>query len=680
LLPFDIETRQKEEEEQTIDEEEKLVEPPDKVTVHDEEEFDGDDMGLGFDDADMGFDQPDAFPSSVSSLAPLPPNVTEPKKPYEELKEDAASETLEKEAMADEERLKPVDLESFGFSTVQDPTGGVMFATRKPFAPSAKSLRRAQARFGDDPFASPAAFGSPAAFVRPSRSAATLPPQPTTSTPRLSGTASRSLLPSSSSTFEEPPILAPKPERPPAAAPSLFLGFQNGFGRSIAAPSEEALMKARQRFDKSSSPDHQALTKSHSRPTSTAASRVPSRASSRASKGDVDLFGSGIENQEPKSYSLQPLALPVDSHSQSQKTHFDSPTISRTRSFLKAEELDSNTEFNGRRSPLAPVENIAPLVSEEDPRSDHESSTTTLNSSSPHKRETSPISQQPQPESRPPLSPNPKNNSASAIFAIPSPPRPASVAPRKTVISDQSLPTRSTPALDRRTPAFRSPMLNSTRNASQASSSTPRLPSSLSARSSVFPIASTSAALTSTPLFNRRLNIGMTPRNKPFHLANTLPSASAGKTRKATFVTPFKGGKRPEGLTPTGLKEQNDLAKAVAARDILKVTPAASEKKQTRVSQLGGGKGKENKAKIFDLSCECSRILSCEIMKLKFLLSRATAEQPRFSLFDYGMRPQTHLFEELETRGLWVVSLLLPQCCRLTHFLFAFSAPRKSCR
>ncbi|GAA5960527.1 hypothetical protein JCM3765_003665 [Sporobolomyces pararoseus] len=637
LLPYDVGVNREEEEtEGTGGERGRLIEPPDKTISNDEEEFEGDDMWLGFDDADMGFDQPDAFPSSVGSLAVAASRLTHPESKTQAQGESNVIETDSKEHEEEEEESKPADLEAFGFSSVLPTGGGFVFASRKALAPSAAALRRAQARFGDDPFASPAAFAPPA---RPSTAVPPLPPLET-STPQIShqspSASAHNFLHPSSSSSSVSQILAPKPQRPrPAAPPSFSLGFSNGFGRSITGPSEEALLKARQIFEKSSSPESAPMpeSKTKSRPPSNLPSRAPSRASSRSSKHDSDLFKSGIENQEPKSYSLQPLAPPVGDISQSHKDTFDSPTISRTRSFL-AEEITSSTAVNGRRSPLAPMANGASLVSEDDVRSDHESSTTTLASSSPHKRETSPLPIQPQPESRPPLSPTSIGTTPSTAFPglpFPSPSRPLQPRPVEPVKPVQPLASTSTPALVRRTAAFRPPMLNSARKGSPAPSSTPRHRTSLSLQASTIPIASTSTSLSSTPLFNRRLNIGMTPRNKPFHLANTLPSSSAGRKGKSTFVTPFKGGKRPDGLTPMGLKEQVELAKSKAIGSGSGSATAITSVSMTRstMSQLGGASRKEKKAKVFDL----------------------TSGQTRFDLSNYGMRPQTHFVEELQSTG-----------------------------
>lgn len=564
----------------------------------DEEEFEGDDMWLAFDDGDMGFDQPDAFPSSITSL--------HAKKQEGEDKSDGDVRDFGKRdggETEEEVRSNPVvDLASFGFSTVQSANseGGFFFATRKPFVPSAKAIRHAQARFGADPFQLPVETRSQGSGAG------------TSSTPRAPAVQrqTRNNGHEASNTPTAPLIVAPKPRLPPAnpTMPSVFGGFQNGAGRSIAAPSEEALRKAQQRYVDAATTDDV----KDSRLRSHAPSRVPSRSGPSAN----DLFGPRVyENDSQATYALQPLHVPsvdaVAGPSREAGNAFDSPTIARTRSFTH-----DGPELGGLRSPLAMVDNVLPLAADaDDARSDNGSSTATLTSSSPHKRANSPIGPS-APGSRPVGFPeDPVTHGPSP------PPRPPALPPNEDIVgpSDsmralKTTGTRSTPALSNRTSAFRSPMINSARTAanqaSSLSASTPLRPSILSTGTSSH-VGAIGGSVT-TPLFNRRLNIGMTPRNKPFHLANTLPSsaASSASTRKTTFKTPFKGGKRPEGLTPMGLKEKTDLAKLAASASMAKTGEARSTPYSSRRARLSeqARMGEEDKrAKVFDLQRESLR-------------------------------------------------------------------------
>ncbi|GAA6009516.1 hypothetical protein JCM11491_003587 [Sporobolomyces phaffii] len=591
------------------------VEPPDKVTVEqDDEEFEGDDMWLGFDDADMGFDQPDAFPSSISSLAPatLKPEVSK-KTDGLIVAKNSATDAHKDEADDEihETYSKPADLAAFGFSSVISGAGGFVFATRKAILPTADALARAQDVFGDDDIERPRRPRPPGIRVRMT-SRKDLASD-------LSTPAGASLQPSTSSFIDSPPLLAPAPLHPPSAKEPLFVGFQNGAGRSIALPDQGALDRARGAYEQTTSPPRRSSAPK-SRPTSNA----PSRAPSRAGRTDSDLFGAGTQNGAAAPFCLQPLPLADDVLPPSPKVlvgGFDSPTISRTRSFIQTGGLDVNDTLGGRRSPLAPVENVVPQA--DDARSDNDSVTDTVTSSSPRKRGSSPL---PVAQARPPPTFNSLDCALSAVVPepLPSPAAPPKSADASSARPPDSATSGSTPIAAHRAPAFRPPMLGSARNASQARSSTPIRTSLNPHTIHPLPIVSTSAS--ATPLFNRRLNIGMTPRNKPFHLANTQPSSSGRNKGKSSFVTPFKNGKRPEGLTPTGLKDKTGATPTSGGN---KVSTVASVKTRTRVSQLGGGIAKDHRAKIFDLE----------------------VDSPRFNLFEYGMRPQTHLFEELETQG-----------------------------
>lgn len=93
----------------------------------------------------------------------------------------------------------------------------------------------------------------------------------------------------------------------------------------------------------------------------------------------------------------------------------------------------------------------------------------------------------------------------------------------------------------------------------------------------------------------------MTPRAKPFHLANTRlgTPASTNRTGVKAFVTPFKGGKRPEGLTPMGLKDKMQAVTAGSAP--ANAHPRASFSKKSVIGTSRGDIVRRDKAKVFDL-------------------------------------------------------------------------------
>jgi hypothetical protein len=109
----------------------------------------------------------------------------------------------------------------------------------------------------------------------------------------------------------------------------------------------------------------------------------------------------------------------------------------------------------------------------------------------------------------------------------------------------------------------------------------------------------------------------MTPRSKPFHLANTrgntpgLASSQASRappggvgprTGVKAFKTPFKGGKAPEGLTPVGLKGKMEAVKSVQREKPAREGVVGSARKA-----VGGLKddpatvAKREKAKVFEM-------------------------------------------------------------------------------
>ncbi|GAA5914284.1 hypothetical protein JCM5296_007234 [Sporobolomyces johnsonii] len=641
--------------------------------VDDAEEFEGDDFWLGFDDSDMGFDHLDAFPSSMASLAgPLPASVTA------NTDKGKAVEALEEEEEDPYENEPAPALESFGFANLNS-NGSFVFATRKPFAASEAALQRARAIFDaeaeDDPpetaIADSGSVGSSTPLPRP------VPLRPSFAPPAFIPVSRPSLLPSASAApiprmrstprFDPPlanrnpasrpiafapppsafvasshvaaqasflqqgspsPLHAPQPIH--VTAPPPFIGFQNAAGRTLDMPTEEALRRARQRFERSPSPIESpasGLFKS--------ASNRPSRPP--ASNGTKDVFESASHPPSrvagTSSFALPPIAtaadargdLPMVDGSRLPGGLFDSPTVVRT---LPRGEGDGASA--GKRTPLLPVENVNGSAEEDGRLSDKASPTTLL--SSPPERSSSP----------PPPSPVPRSTAAASLvaqpqtvqstgitshpiaaFASPRPPSPHLPRPSPAAPSRPASAALPTP----RTHAFRSPLITTAsalRNPSRPPASTPlRI---TAAPGPAFPVSSTPVPLP------RRLNLGMTPRNKPFHLANTQVQATTnGKGKAKGFVTPFKGGKRPEGLTPMGLKGKPGTPAGGGGTKGL--TPAGASTYKPKAAAKGSEKVvvAKNRPKLFDLD--------------------TAAAGRRFDLLNFGLRPQTHYYEYLQSLG-----------------------------
>ncbi|GAA5824317.1 hypothetical protein JCM10212_005834 [Sporobolomyces blumeae] len=557
-----------------------------------EDEYEGDDMWLGFDDGEMGFDEHDTF---LSSLVPPASNDLDSV-------EQTSATSGARDADDDEpSSLKPPALESFGFANLSGP-GGFVFATRKSFAPSAAALKRAQALFDRDDDA----------MIEHAPSQPEPPAQSVLPAPSLTESKTRSTTTQALPT----PLLAPQPVRPAPNVPPVLFGFQNAAGRSLAPPSEDALQRARRKLDRSSSPERS--TEARSRPPFNA----PTRASSR--NGKVDALNQGPARASSRNFVVPPADAMRTSAafdpSGPECDLLESPTMPRTLSFVQAEGFE--TPVVGRRTPLLSVDNIptSPVIDD-------------AKVVVPVPRSSSPV---PTAALGPPSSPKANEAApATSAFAIPSipPPRPVSHPP----IASTSAAPKPAQSTSRETPVrrqlpFRSPLITSARHAIQPGSSTPLRPSGLSMSSTAYQV-NPAAISTATPLLNRRLNIGMTPRNKPFHLANTQSSASStggkagvAKGRAKGFVTPFKGGKRPDGLTPMGLKEKTDAAVAAATPKAKVSKPTGTRPTAKRGEQLAGV---PHRARVFDLAFD----------------------GPRQTLLEFGMRPQTHFYEHLETLG-----------------------------
>ncbi|GAA5945370.1 uncharacterized protein JCM15063_002324, partial [Sporobolomyces koalae] len=460
--------------------------------------------------------------------------------------------------------------------------GGFVFATRKSFAPSLAALKRAQALFEED---GDQGIEEDSAFARVSESAAL---------PKLPRSARLSPPPARADSSQTDSIQYPRSD----VAPSTFGGFQDARGRSLAMPSEEAIRKARQHFDKSSSPDLSVT----SPPRVTL--KQQSRASSPEGKDHTSFFSQVA--QDPQTFSLRPL-IPTSQEDRADVS--DSPTVSRTRSFVLSHTDTSEISIRHAARSTSPAQQEQPAVlpvESDDVGSEVGSLTETLVSSSPRQRDASPGID---PSSRP-------EHTATTII------QPSANPMLKHLIGGTLLPPRAAP--------FRSPMLNSARTTARTSISTPLRPSTLTTSSTAsYAGVATSAA---TPLFNRRLNLGMTPRNKPFHLANTQSSASGAKGKGKAFITPFKGGKRPDGLTPMGLKSQlGSIVTSSTRKPTLTTVPRAAH------------------------------------------AAAARHAEPRLSLVDFDMRPQIHLYEELESIGFSPELLAMNSSNSLT---FTFSCGR----
>ncbi|GAA6011243.1 hypothetical protein JCM10207_008275 [Rhodosporidiobolus poonsookiae] len=625
------------------------AEPPDNVGADgDDLEFEGDDMWLGFDDAEVGFDQPTALPSSMLSAAGAA---------RDKGKERAAPEDGAGEPNNEEPRLVDFGFSGFGGAAVG--TGGFVFATRKPLVLSEQAMQRARALLeaDDEP---DAASSAPSAIQRPPSRSSNRPlgpppnprpssrPAQTTSAPpfpAFQSAAGRSMpLPSADALARaqerlqgsSSPLRPADPAPTSAPPPPAFVGFQNAAGRSLQMPSEEAMQRARAQLDRSSSPPPaRPLSRSMRLP-----SRVPSRTDGR------DVFAESPAPAARAAAGMSAFALPPPaarlSHSRDRGAPLDvpvgvpevpdSPTVGRVRlggAVSGSEETSDGPGSAGRRTPLLPKDTNGGTA----PDDEQEKASSDTLQSSPHRPPTPP---NPPTHVLPPIEPaSPAAFPAptSASTAPPAAPLLAPIPQRPSLLASTS---RSTPSLPpSRTSSFRSPLVSHSATPSRGPSSafTPLRPSTLSA-TPTFP-SSTPNPLLPT---QRRLNLGMTPRSKPFHLANTRPGSSTPraasqappggvgpKTGVKAFKTPFRGGRPPEGLTPAGLKDRLEQITSVRKE---KVAVSSARKAGGAVVVSKEDEAKRLKARVFELDADGS---------------------PRFNLLNFGMRPQTHYYEHLET-------------------------------
>lgn len=302
------------------------------------------------------------------------------------------------------------------------------------------------------------------------------------------------------------PLPRPQPRPPPipsttsASAPTGFGGFSTGSGVPMALPSEAALAKARGHI--LSSP-----------PAQTSGGDAEGQSAGR----DVFL-GSSPAPSGREGFKL-PDAGRLGQEAQQAKDGLESPTAARISS-------GNAGSSDGRRTPLLPVNELvtagAASSSARQQQQAQPSSPAALAAAS---RSSSRASART-------IAPSPRSHASTS--PAPNPPRPAAAIPTPAATRRAPpLATHSTPG-----PAFRSPMLNATSRTPGPSSFRPPLLASTST------LLSTSTPVKPAPAL-RRLNLGMTPRARP------LPGSPGNKQKK--FETPFKGGKRPEGLTPAGV-------------------------------------------------------------------------------------------------------------------------------
>ncbi|GAA6037981.1 hypothetical protein JCM8097_009523 [Rhodosporidiobolus ruineniae] len=624
-------------------------EPPDVDT---EPEYEGDDLWLGFDDADVGFDQPTALPSSLLSAVPATRHPEGGPGPSSGAQRELERPPKEKE----EPRLLDFGFSGFGGAAAQP--GGFVFATRKPLVLSEQALQRARAfleRDDDDlppkdressmppppprtsnPFARPSSR-PPSHLSSPASRAGLVPPHLAPTAVAFQTAAGSAVpLPSADAFARAQKSLAgsSSPTQlsivPLARPPPAFAGFASAGGRKLDMPSEEAIRRAQARLEASSSPPAAA-------PPTRAASRPPSRPASRSNGKDV-FHGSPAPRAGPASFALPPplgraAGLEALGSPRVGLAAPDSPTSRRSRGGSEPVAGGEGGESNGRRTPLAAVSvNVDGTLAAEtnEKENEDERSSTTLQPSTPDR------------------SPTPPASPSVALAKAASPAVPPAVAAPSPLVAPVPLRPAPLAALASRPPSttarsspFRSPLIPhaSTPSRGLSAAFTPLRPSSLSTASPAFP-ASTPNPLLPIPATQRRLNLGMTPRSKPYHLANTRAgtpraaaiSASQGavgpRTGVKAFKTPFKGGKPPEGLTPVGLKGK--VESLVAAERKEKVGGSAKKASPAKV----GGRvldPQREKAKVFDLDAEPG---------------------PRFDVLNFGMRPQTHYYEHLEAQRL----------------------------
>lgn len=556
-----------------------------EADMEEELDFDGDDIWLGFDEGDFGFDQPQTFPSSA--LAPVPVSV--PVAPFAVAsktdKLGAEDATSLKDDAPSEPRLK-----DFGFANF-DPSNGFTFATRKPFAISEKALQRAKALLEAEdeevqPIAPPPAATSraqlpPEQQAGPSRLPTPMRPHSAsdavrTSTP-INDVAANPAVPASS-----PLRPAQLPPDPPQPGPSSSLGgFQNAAGRSLKMPSEAALQRSRHRLEaKSPSP-----TKGSSTILRPARPRAHSRSS--PSKDPFAVQGASTTTGSPPTFRLKPIAMTLDNNKATGTPLMSGMMVSHSPLPAKMPSrvhLGTAPEMHEAPAPAAataaeraPSSNVK---AEELAASSSQSRTQLVNVSSP------------------------AGASAARDVGSETPLRPLPRRPQ--------VPAAHSPhALQQRPGTFRPPLLaGQNKSISHAAPPSTRIAAQGPAST---PLKSFRPATKPAQPETRRLSFGMTPRAKPFHLANTRlgTPVSTNKTGVKAFVTPFKGGKRPEGLTPMGLKDKIQPASLRSTTASTQKTTGTSKQKSSGPS--GANLIRREKAKVFDLEGllpRLSRILS----------------------------------------------------------------------
>lgn len=549
-----------------------------EADVEEELDFDGDDIWLGFDEGDFGFDQPQTFPSSALAPVPAPAPAPAPaavfgvaSKPDKLGADDAAPVKLDAPS---EPRLK-----DFGFANF-DASNGFTFATRKPFAISEKALQRAKALLeAEDEEAQPMAPPSAATSrpqlpaeqqAGPSRLPTPMRPHSAsgavrTSTP-INDAAASPAVPASS-----PLRAAHLPPDDPRPGPSSSLGgFQNAAGRSLKMPSEAALQRSRHRLEaKSPSP-----TKGSSTILRPARPRAHSRSS--PSKDPFAMQGASTTTGSPLSFRLKPIAMPLENNkavempvmSSMQVSHSPLPTRLTPRA-----DLGTASETHEASAPVAVSAaergSSSVVKAEELSASTSQSRAQLVTASSPAGASTARDV-----GSETPLRPLPRR-----------PQNPSAQSPHP---------------LQQRPGTFRPPLLAG-QNKSISHAAPPSTRTAASGPAST-PLKSFRPATNPAQPETRRLSFGMTPRAKPFHLANTRlgTPVSTKKTGVKAFVTPFKGGKRPEGLTPMGLK---DKIHSASAKPIAASTPriTTTSKQKSSGPSSGADSIRREKAKVFDL-------------------------------------------------------------------------------
>ncbi|GAA5976118.1 hypothetical protein JCM10908_005389 [Rhodotorula pacifica] len=585
--------------------------------MEEELDFDGDDIWLGFDETDVGFDQPQTFPSSALAPPLAPLSARAPAFLARVSSTRNALHTPRDAALSDFDAPAEPRLQDFGFANF-DPSSGFTFATRKPFAVSEKALQRAKALLDAEDTEEPSVRDSSTRSTGkevPAEPRAGPSKLPTPMRPHSASDAIRTSTPIN--TVPTIPASSPlhSPQIPPIsqAGPSssaTFMGFQNAAGRSLKMPSEAALQRARNKLEaKSPSP-----TKGSSTILRPARPRAHSRASPMKDLFAVGAATSTAAAGPPPIFRLKPIAAVRDT-SQAMDVPVMSATGAPCSPLPTRLPSENGLDVSDKHEESAPSSSSAlgpastSVVDREEPPSSaiHRqcadlavvsspaATTTAVQTSLPIAAETPlrPVARRPQ---------LPSGSRSDKTHPLP-PPRPGMFRPPLLAGQPKSTPHIAT---------------LSSRGAAQGPASTPL--------KSFGPITNNGQPEI------RRLSFGMTPRAKPFHLANTRTGtpASTNRTGVKAFVTPFKGGKRPEGLTPMGLKDK--LASASVKSSIMSTTKtaASSSSKKKATAMSSADLVRREKAKVFDL------------------------EAPAGDRYDltFGMRPQTHYYEHLEDVGL----------------------------